>query len=119
MTREYPPVALPEHPYAAVLQAYCLGFEGAFEDYPWGDIVYKVGKKMFATLHAEEAGVSTTVKASPDDASFLIELPHIERAPYIGRHGWVTVRVSDDATLDHAKELVGVSYGLVAPKKRR
>lgn len=118
MTSSYPPVALPEHPYAAVVQQHCLSFEGAFEDYPWGDIVYKVGKKMFATLHGEAKGISTTVKASPADAEFLIELPHIERAPYIGRYGWVTVRITDDATLDHARELIAVSYDLVARKKR-
>ena len=117
MTSQYPPVTLPDHPYAALMQQYCLGFEGAFEDYPWGDIVYKVGKKMFATLHGEAAGISTTVKALPDDAAFLIDLPHIERAPYIGRYGWVTVRITDEATLDHARDLIAVSYELGTRKK--
>ena len=108
MTSNYPPVALPDHPYAAELQAYCLGFDGAWEDYPWGDIVYKVGKKMFATLGAREGGVGMTVKASPDDADALSQLPHIERAAYIGRYGWI----------HHARDLIATSYALVAPKGR-
>lgn len=119
MSESYPPVALPDHPYAPLLQAYCLEFDGAFEDYPWGDIVYKVGKKIFSTLHGEAAGVSCTLKAQPVDADFLIDLPHIERAPYIGRYGWVTVHVTDDATLEHARDLIAISYGLVVGKKKR
>lgn len=118
MTANYPPVALPDHRWAADLQAHCLSFEGAFEDYPWGDIVYKVGKKMFATLGGDKNTLGTTVKASPLDAEALVQVPHIERAAYIGRYGWVHVEITDEATLDHAKELITSSYSLVAPKKR-
>jgi predicted DNA-binding protein (MmcQ/YjbR family) len=118
MTASFPPVELPDHRWAADLQAYCLGFDGAYEDYPWGDIVYKVGKKMFATLGEDRESLGTTVKASPLDAEGLVQLPHIERAAYIGRYGWIRVRITDDATLDHAKELIAASYALIAPKKR-
>ena len=117
MTPKYPPVPLPDAPYAKELQHHCLSLDGAWEDYPWGDIVFKVGAKMFAALGGNP--VTVTVKATPDDASALVELPFIERARYVGRHGWVTVTVADDAALDLARDLIAASHALVAPKRHR
>jgi predicted DNA-binding protein (MmcQ/YjbR family) len=117
-TSRFPPVALPDHAFARDLQAYCLSFPGAWEDYPWGDIVYKVGAKMFAAT-GPSLPLEFTVKATKDDAEFLTQLPHISRARYIGQHGWVTILIEDAATLDQAKDLITASYELIAPKKRR
>ncbi|MPZ49334.1 MAG: MmcQ/YjbR family DNA-binding protein [Dehalococcoidia bacterium] len=115
---KYPPVALPDHPYATALQTYCLSFDAAYEDYPWGDIVYKTGAKMFAAT-GPSLPLRVTVKATPDDAAVLTQFPHIEKASYIGRWGWVTITIDDAATLDQARDLIEASYALVAPKRRR
>jgi predicted DNA-binding protein (MmcQ/YjbR family) len=113
----FPPVELPDSDVARQVQAYCLGFDGAWEDYPWGDIVYKVGKKMFAAMGGDP--LSVTVKATPDDAGVLTQLPNITRARYVGQHGWVTIEVVDDAALDMTRDLISASYALIAPKRRR
>jgi predicted DNA-binding protein (MmcQ/YjbR family) len=115
----HPPVALPDSQLARDLQAYCLSFAGAWEDYPWGDIVYKVGKKMFAALGVTGELAGLTVKATLEDQDELVQLPHVEKAHYVGRYGWISVTVSDEATYEHALELIANSYNLVAPKSTR
>ena len=115
----FPPVDLPDVQFVRELQAYCLAFAGAWEDYPWGDVVFKAGPKMFAALGSMDGAAMVTLKATPADADFLTQLPHIQRAAYVGRYGWVTVTISDAETLAHAKDLIAASYELVAPKRHR
>ena len=118
VTARFPFVPLPESARARELQAYCLSFEGAYEDYPWGEIVYKVGTKLFA-MTGTGLPMSLTVKASKEDQELLVQLPHVSKAAYVGQHGWVTVEMADDKTWELARELIANSYALVAPKPRR
>jgi predicted DNA-binding protein (MmcQ/YjbR family) len=104
--------AFPDIPFAADVRAYCLDLPDAWEDYPWGDIVFKVGTKLFAGV-GHDAPLTVTVKATPEDAEELIEFPHITTAPYVGRYGWVSVAIQDEATLDQALALIEMSYELV------
>jgi predicted DNA-binding protein (MmcQ/YjbR family) len=100
------------------LKAHCAGKEGAWEDHPWGDFVYKVGKKLFVGL-GEGEPASITVKAAPDELDGLLTLPFIERAAYVGRFGWITVTVSEEEQLELALDLIDVSYELVRGKSKR
>lgn len=109
----YTPVSLPPTPFAEDIRAYCLDLPDAWEDYPWGDIVYKVGAKMFASLDGDGGVTNVTVKAAPEDAEILVQAPHVSVAPYVGRYGWVTVLVTDEATLDQVMALISMSYDLV------
>ena len=118
LTSRFPPVALPDRPFLAELQAYCLSFKGAWEDYPWGDIVYKVGPKIFTFLGATSDIAGLTVKAAKDDADVLVERPGVSRARYIGRYGWITVQIADEADLEFAKDLIAASYALVGPRSK-
>lgn len=118
MTAKFPPVDAPRSRFFPSLRDYCLGFDGAYEDYPWGETVYKVREKIFAFTGGDD-DLNVTVKATQDDAEVLTQMEGIQRAAYIGRHGWISVRVHDDGTESLIRELIAASYELVAPKRKR
>ena len=100
----------------AQIQAHCLGKPGAVEDYPWGDVVWKIGGKLFAGSAQDAAAV--TVKASLEDQAVLVQHPAISIAKYVGRFGWVTIEIGDPDTLDLARKLIDDSFASLAPSPR-
>ena len=102
--------------YARVRE-YCRAKPGATEEYPWGDVVWKVGGKIFAG--SSDGSHRVTVKSTPDEQAHLVEHPAIEVAKYVGRYGWVTIEVRSKATLQLALELIDASYASTAPKRRK
>jgi predicted DNA-binding protein (MmcQ/YjbR family) len=108
--------------------AYCLAKPGAWQDEPWdGDVVAKVGPKIFAFLGTGSSGAGSVgvkcgagredadewLRAYPQDASVM---------PYIGRSGWNTLRVGGSIPDDEITEAIDASYAFVVsklPKKDR
>jgi predicted DNA-binding protein (MmcQ/YjbR family) len=106
------------------LLAYCLAKPGGWQDEPWdGDVVAKVGSKIFAFLGS---GTSVGVKcgATRDEADeWLVRYPDDASVmAYIGRSGWNTLRVGGAICDDELLEAVDASYDSVVaklPKRER
>ncbi|HNN95759.1 MmcQ/YjbR family DNA-binding protein [Haliangium sp. UPWRP_2] len=96
----------------AALQKHALSKPGAVEEYPWGDVAWKVRGKLFAVTGQDAAGV--TVKASLEDQAVLVQHPAIKIAPYVGRFGWVAIEIGDAETLALACQLIDESYAALA-----
>lgn len=102
--------------------AYALSLPGAWEDFPWGERVAKVGKKVFAFLgkpgaDGEPVGLSLKLPAS---ALEVLEERWAEPTGYgLGKAGWVSVTLQADdlPTLDALRAWVRESYVAVAPRK--
>jgi predicted DNA-binding protein (MmcQ/YjbR family) len=62
----------------------------------------------------EDEDFGVTLKATLEDQDVLVQMPHIRKASHIGHHGWITMRIFDDETLEQAKVLIADSYALVA-----
>ena len=108
------------------LLAYCLAKPGAWQDEPWeGDVVAKVGPKIFAFLGTGPAG-AVGLKCGPtrDVADeWLARYPgDASVMPYIGRSGWNSLRLRGAIPDDELLEAIDASYQAVVsklPKKHR
>ena len=102
------------------LLEYALAKPGAWRDQPWeGDVVAKVGDKIFAFLGGGSVGVKCGrdrveadewLRQYPDDASVM---------SYIGRYGWNTLRVGGAIPDDEVREAVDASYEAVVARLPR
>ena len=110
-------MSLPPEIAFQAFRRHCLEKEGAVEDYPWGDVAWKVGGKMFAC--GGKGSNALTVKSTMEKQAALIQHPNIEAAAYVGRYGWVTIRAEDQDTLDIALDLIDESYEAIRPKRRK
>jgi predicted DNA-binding protein (MmcQ/YjbR family) len=103
------------------LRKYALGFPGAVEEFPWGERVAKVNKKVFVFLGRDDQpdgyGFSVKLPVSGEDA---LALPFCEPTGYgLGKSGWVSVhlRAGEVPPLDVLRGWIEESYRAIAPKK--
>jgi predicted DNA-binding protein (MmcQ/YjbR family) len=86
----------------------------------WGDEpTFRVRGKNF--VFTDQIASGLTVKLSKDEAEAVVATdPGAKPTGYgLGRHGWVSVEVGDDADIERwrqVEEWVRTSYALVAPK---
>ncbi len=102
------------------LVAYCLAKPGATPDEPWeGDLVAKVGGKIFAFLGS--GGVGVKCGRDADEAAELrLRFPDsVSMSHYIGRYGWNSITLDGAVDDDELRELVDASYDAVVAKLPR
>jgi len=98
----------------ALIREHCRAKPEAVEDYPWGDVVWKIRGKIFAG--SSDGSNRVSVKATLEEQARLIQHPAIDKAHYVGRYGWVTIAIDDEKTARLALELIDESYARVAPR---
>lgn len=105
------------------VRGYCLHKAGAWQDEPWdGDVVAKVGDKIFAFLGSESIGVKCG-KGRGEADEWIEEFPDdVTVMAYLGRHGWNSLRLGGAIPVEALVEAIDTSYDLVVaglPKSKR
>lgn len=102
------------------LRGHCLRLEGAEEVVKWGDdVVFQVAGKMFAVLGEWRGDLCLTVKVGKEAMGVFLEDARYFEAPYVGKHGWVALRLGAEMEEEEVGELVRGSYELVTSPKRQ
>ncbi|MEV6174618.1 MmcQ/YjbR family DNA-binding protein [Streptomyces sp. NPDC051954] len=105
------------------VRAFALGLPGAAEEFPWGETVAKVNKKVFVFMGVVDGSypMGVTVKLKDEEAhAHALTCPGAEPAGYgLGKAGWVSIPLEQQGA--PAAELlcdwVEESYRTIAPKK--
>lgn len=114
---------MPASPADLILavRAHALSLPGAYEDFPWGERVAKVGKKVFAFLGKDGEGGDLGFSAKlPQSCKDVLARPYAEPTGYgLAKAGWVNVhlREGDQPTQEELLAWIEESYRAVAPKR--
>ena len=101
------------------LRRYALGFPGAWEDFPWGESVIKVGKKVLVFLGHSGETLSLSVKL-PSSQLLALDLPFASPTGYgLARGGWVTAQFEkgESPPMELLIRWVDESYRAVATRR--
>jgi predicted DNA-binding protein (MmcQ/YjbR family) len=101
------------------LRKTCLALPEAYETTSFGHPTFragKSGKKTFAVFENYRGEDTICLKATLEDQALLVLDPRYFVAPYIGKHGWTSMRTAGALDWKEVKEMVLGSYRLVASK---
>ena len=110
------------HQAADTLRTFALSLPAAQEEFPWGERVIKVNKKIFVffgLIEELDTRLQIGVKL-PQTGVYALQLPFVQPSGYnLGKSGWVTARFTPAAhpPLDMLIEWIEESYRAVAPKR--
>jgi hypothetical protein len=98
-------------------RSYALGLPQLWEDHPWGEVVAKVGKKVFVFLGTPDSDPVRVCVKLTDSHHHAMSVQGAEPARYgLGKSGWVLVPVGQ-VPVDLLEERVEESYRNVVPKR--
>ena len=101
----------------ARLRRISLALPEAEETTSFGHPTFKVGRKTFAVLEEYKGELAICFKATMEDQSLLTMDPQFYVAPYIGKHGWTSIRAGGPLDWEGVEDFVRESYRLVATKR--
>jgi len=78
----------------ARLREICLEFPGATETVTFGNPTFQVHQKTFCVLEEYRGELSVCFKVGKQDQPLFLKDPRFFRTPYVGQHGWVSLRLN-------------------------
>jgi predicted DNA-binding protein (MmcQ/YjbR family) len=101
------------------VRALCLALPDTKLTMTWGSPHFRVGEKIFCGFGKHREKWVLGVKLAQSHARSVIKEARFWPAPYVGKHGWVSMDVTQRKSWDEVAALVRESYELIAPKASR
>ncbi len=102
------------------LRAICLALPDTRETLTWGEPHFRVGDKIFAGCGDEQGRLKIGFKLEREHAAARVQSDaRFTPAPYVGRHGWVSLDAAQIRDWNEVRALITESYRLIAPRASR
>jgi predicted DNA-binding protein (MmcQ/YjbR family) len=95
------------------LRKICLALPGASETENFGHPFFRFKTKPFCIFLGAEDDPAIAIKVAKAEQGMFLEDSRFSRTPYIGRHGWVSLKAAGRLDWEEVEELVKSSYRLV------
>lgn len=85
----------------------------------FGHRSFRIKDKPFMIMGENEGGgkLGFSVKATHEMQEILLQQGRYTKTPYIGQHGWVSVKDVETVDWDEVRQLLTEAYLRVAPKR--
>ncbi|MCX6594777.1 MAG: MmcQ/YjbR family DNA-binding protein [Acidobacteria bacterium] len=104
-------------PDLAAVRLLAMALPDAHETLTWGHPQFRVADKIFCAVEPEPDGVpAITVKVGKPHLTLFLADPRFRQADYVGRHGWVTLKLGPQVPTEELQALIETSYQLVRGK---
>ena len=95
------------------LRKICLALPGASETVTFGHPTFQVAGKTFCALDVYKGETAIAVKVGKAMQGVFLDDVRFYKTPYIGKHGWVSLKVAGKLNWKEIAELAKGSYQLV------
>jgi predicted DNA-binding protein (MmcQ/YjbR family) len=99
------------------LRKICLALPGAEETENFGHPFFRFKKKPFCVFHGPGDAHTIAIKVAKTEQGIFLQDPRFLKTPYIGQHGWVSLKIEGPLDWEEVEELVKGSYRLVAGRR--
>ena len=101
------------------LRKICLALPDTEESVMHGHPVFRINGKSFCIWHGVADDPAIALKVAKSEQGMFLEDSRFFKTPYIGQHGWISIRAQGRLDWKEIAELVQGSYRLAAPRKRK
>jgi predicted DNA-binding protein (MmcQ/YjbR family) len=102
----------------AEIRGICLAWPGTREVEQFGHPWFKWKNKPFA-IYTEDLSPDLSIKVEMEAQAVFLADERFFRTPYLGRRGWVTLRLEKPIDWEEVEELLRGSYELAQKAKKK
>jgi predicted DNA-binding protein (MmcQ/YjbR family) len=98
------------------VRSLCLALPDTVLTMTWGSPHFRVADKIFCGFGSDDGKPVLGVKLERSHAQSVLKEARFWPAPYVGKHGWVSMDVAQRKSWEEVAALIRESYQLIAPK---